>query len=306
MNLKQILVLTLLAAIWGASFMFARLSVHEFGALPLTALRSGIAALTLLPVLVFSDQWPTLARHWRHILVIGLISTALPFTFITLTTQLTSAGFASILNSLTPIFSALVAWLWLKEYLTIPAIAGIGLGFAGVLAMMTDTRTIESGFLLLPILTGLAATFLYGLTGNYSRRFLKGVPAIPIAAGCQLFAAIALLPGALLTWPDNPISGMGWISAGVLGVVCTALAFILYFHLLAEVGVARAVIVTYLVPVFAMLWGSIFLGEAVTLEMLLGALCILTGIGLTTGIIGRRRRALPRQEILGSGEARQP
>lgn len=289
MNLKQLLELTLLASIWGASFMFARLSVHEFGAVPLTALRSAIAALVLLPVLFLSGQWPALRAHWPHILVIGVISTALPFTLITLTTAYTSAGFASIMNSLTPIFSALVAWLWLQESLSLAAVAGIVLSFLGVVAMVGDSQSIGTDLVLLPVLTGLGATMLYGLTGNYSRRYLRGVSAIPISAGCQLFAAIALAPGAVLLWPDGGISTTGWFSAAVLGVVCTAFAFILYFHLLGQVGVARTVIVTYLVPVFAMLWGFIFLGERVTTEMLLGTLCILTGVGLTTGLVRRRR-----------------
>jgi len=287
---KQLLELTLLASIWGASFMFTRISVLEFGAVPLTALRSAIAALALLPVLLLSGQWPALRRHWPHILVIGLISTALPFTFITLTTQFTSAGFAAILNSLTPIFSALVAWLWLHESLNLAAVIGIVLSFLGVLAMVGDTRTIEADFLLLPFLTGLAATVLYGLTGNYSRRYLRGISAIPISAGCQFFAAIALAPAALLLWPEQAISRAAWGSAVMLGVLCTAFAFILYFHLLAQVGVARTVIVTYLVPVFAMFWGFLVLNETITLEMLLGTLCILSGIGLTTGLVGRRRR----------------
>lgn len=283
--------LCLLASIWGGSFMFTRLAVPAFGPVPLTALRSGIAALTLLPVLLLSGQWPALRRHWPHILVVGLISTALPFTFITITTQYTSAGFASILNSTTPIFSALVAWLWLEERLKAAGWLGIGLGFGGVLVMITDTQTIAADFLLLPILTGLAATSLYGLTGNYSRRFLTGVPPVAIAAGCQCFAALALVPGALLMWPPAPADFTAWSSAVVLGVLCTGIAYLIFFNLLAQVGVARTIVVTYLIPVFAMLWGSLFLDEAVTLKMLLGAAFILTGIGLTTGILDRRRRS---------------
>lgn len=274
--------------------MFTRLSVHEFGPIPLTAVRSAIAAATLLPVLFISGNWPVFQRCWPHLAVVGLISTALPFSCITITTLHTSAGFAAILNSLTPIFSAAIAWFWIKEYLNIPAIIGIGLGFAGVVIMVTDTQTITSDYVLLPIFTGIAAATFYGLTGNYSRRFLTGISPIAIAAGCQFFAALALFPVAFVLWPEAAITPAGWMSAVVLGIVCTGMAFLLYFHLLANVGVAKTVIVTYLIPVFAMLWGFLFLGEGVTGKMLGGAFFILTGITLTSGILRRRREILGR------------
>src|SRR5690606_10318112 len=127
---------------------------------------------------------------WAHLMVVGLISTALPFSLITISTQYTSAGFASILNSLTPVFSALVAWLWLKEYLTPAAIIGIALSFLGVMVMVLDRETIASNLLVLPVLAGLGATLFYGLTGNYSRRYIRDVPTLVIAAGCQFFSAL--------------------------------------------------------------------------------------------------------------------
>lgn len=271
-----------MAAIWGASFLFIRMAVPDFGPVPLSAMRSLVAALILMPLMLLKGLWPVFRRNWGHLLVIGLISTALPFSFLSISTQYTSAGFASILNALTPIFSALVAWLWLKEHLSIATVIGILLGFAGVLVMVFDRETISSSFVLLPILAGLAGTFLYGLTGNYSRRFAAGVPVLVIAAGSQLFSSLSLLPVAALLWPEAAIPAASWVYAFILGVLCTAIAHILYFGLLEQVGVARTVIVTYLIPVFAMFWGFMLLDEAVTVKMVAGALCILTGIGLTT------------------------
>lgn len=282
MNSRQLLQLFVLASIWGASFMFIRLAVPHFGAVPLSGTRSLIAALTLTPLMLMKGQWPAFRAAWKHLLVIGLISTALPFSFLSLSTQYTSAGFASILNALTPIFSALVAWLWLRESMTPAIVLGILLGFGGVLVMVFDRDTISASFALLPILAGLAGTFLYGLTGNYSRRYMTGVPVLTISAGSQIFSALLLLPVALAQWPAEPIPLASWLYTGVLGVLCTGVAYILYFGLLETVGVARTVIVTYLVPVFAMLWGFTILGESVTLKMLAGAACILCGIGLIT------------------------
>lgn len=282
MKPRSLLLLILLAAIWGSSFIFIRLSVDWFGAVPLTASRSFIAACALMPVMLLRGHWPMFRQYWPHLLVVGLISTALPFTFLSISTQYTSAGFASILNSLTPIFSAVIAWLWLQEKLTAAAITGIALSFIGLLVMVLDRQTLSTSFPLLPVLAGLGATFLYGLTGNYSRKFLAPVPPLVVSAGCQLFSTACMLPLAALQWPLEPIPLIGWLYASVLGIVCTGIAYIIYFHLLATVGVARTVVVTYLAPVFAMLWGFLFLDENVTLKMLAGAGCIMLGIGLTT------------------------
>ena len=290
MKLRYIIILIVLAAIWGSSFMFARISVDEFGAIPLSAARSAIAALTLYGIMVLSGKSGRFWRHWKQFCVLGLVSTALPFTFITLSTQFSTAGFASILNSLTPIMSATIAFFWLKESLTAPMVVGIGLSFAGVLVMITDTRSVATDVVLLPVLFGLLAAFFYGLTGNYSRRYMAGVPSIVLATGCQVFAAGFLLPPAIFLWPDAAISAGGWINAAILGLMCTGLAFILYFHLLENVGVARTVIVTYMIPVFGMLWGFLFLDETITVGMTGGAALILCGIALTTGLVTSLRR----------------
>ncbi len=293
LKLRHLIILVVLAAIWGSSFLFARLSVGEFGAIPLSAARSVIAAITLFAMMLFAGQWPQFKQCWKHFIVLGLISTALPFVFITISTDLSTAGFASILNSLTPIMSATVAWFWLKEYLPVSGVVGIGLSFVGVLVMVTDTQSLASESVLIPVIAGLAAAFFYGLTGNYSRKFMEGVPPLVLATGCQVFAALFTLPPALFLWPDDPISTAGWINAAVLGLMCTALAFILYFTLLENIGVARTVIVTYMIPVFGMLWGYLLLHETITPGMIGGAALILCGIALTTGLATRLLSSKP-------------
>lgn len=282
MTNKQLLMLCTLAAIWGSSFMFIRVAVPMFGTIPLSGMRSLIGAIALSPFLFGKGRLQLIKRYWAHLLFIGLISTALPFTFLTISTSYTSAGFASILNALTPICSALIGWAWIKEKPSIHAMLGIVLGFIGVGIMVFDKDTISSSFPVLPVLAGFAATFFYGLTGFYSRRYLSGVPSTLISSGCQISSALFLMPLAFWFWPDAAIPAQGWLLAAVLGILCTGIAFILYFHLLETVGVTRTVIVTYLIPVFAILWGTIFLDETVTINMLAGAALILTGIGLTT------------------------
>ena len=290
MKLRYFFILIVLGAIWGSPFLFARISVGEFGAIPLSAVRSSIGAAILLPMMLFSSGWQPFISNWKHLIVLGLISTALPFTFITLTTQFSTAGFASILNSFTSIMSALIAWVWLKEYLSMQAILGICLSFIGVVIMVVDTQSISSEYIVLPVLTGLGAAFFYGLTGNYSKKYADGLPPIVSAAGCQIFAALFLIPPAIFLWPENSISTGGWINALILGVLCTALAFILFFHLLEKIGVVRTMIVTYLIPLFGLFWGFLFLDEIITLNITAGALLILAGVALTTGIVTYFRR----------------
>lgn len=267
--------------------MFARISVTEFGAIPLNAVRSVIAALTLTPLMFIYGQWQAFRDHWPHFIVLGLISTALPFTLLTISTQFSTAGFASILNALTPILSAAIAWAWLKEHLSRAAVIGIGLSFVGVVFMISDTQSISAEFFLLPVLAGFGAALFYAITGNYARKFAAQVPPIAQSAGCQIFSAIFMVPPAFFLWPEQSISTQGWINAAVLGLMCTSLAFILYFYLLQHIGVAKTVIVTYLIPVFGMLWGYLFLDEVITLNMFTSAGLILTGVALTTGLIKR-------------------
>lgn len=296
----QLLLLCSLAAIWGASFIFIRVALPHFGPVALSGMRSLIGALALSPFLMGRGQLRYLRSHGGHLLVLGLISTALPFYCLTLSTQYTSAGFASILNALTPICSALIGFAWFHERLTPAALLGILLGFIGVSIMVLDRNTISSSYPLLPVLAGLTATFCYGLTGFYIRRFLQGLPSPVMSSCCQFAAGLLMLPLVLYYWPETSIPASSWLVAALLGVLCTGVAFIIYFHLLSTLGVARTVVVTYLVPVFALLWGALFLGEVASPKMLAGAALILTGIALTT------RKAKPAVHQDSSMPAQQP
>lgn len=294
MKSRHFIELVILGSLWGSSFLVTRISVDELGPVVLTMLRAFVASLALAPLMFAGGHWQSFRQNWGHILVIGIISTALPFICLSTATQYSTAGFASILNSLMPIFSAIIAWMWLKETLSMSAITGIVLGFLGVVVMLADTHSISSDFLLLPILAGMGASLFYALNGNYTRRFVQDVSPVALSAGCQFFACLCLLPPAWADWPDTPVSLQAWMCMVYLGVVCTGVAFILYFRLLRNVGVANTALVTYLVPVFAMLFGVVFLDETITWPMVAGAVCILTGIAMTTGLA---RRLLPARSI---------
>ncbi len=277
--------LLLLAAIWGGSFLMMRVAVPEFGPLPMIALRTGIAAMVLLPVIFYRRQWPLLLRNWQPLTVLGATNSALPFALFAFAIQNMSAGVASILNATAPMFAAIVAWRWLGERPTAARSIGLAVGFGGVLILVGGRSGFQFGSEALASALVLAATFSYGFAANYARVHAKQIDSLAVAAGSQLVATLMLLPLAFAALPTAMPGRMAWGAAILLGVVCTGLAYVLYFRLIARIGATRAIAVTFLIPAFGMLWGWIFLGEAVTPGMIGGALLILCGTALTAGLL---------------------
>ncbi|MBB5189919.1 drug/metabolite transporter (DMT)-like permease [Silvimonas terrae] len=275
--------LVVLAAIWGASFLFMRMGSSEFGPVPLIALRVGIAALVLLPVIFSATSRLHVRSHWKPLLVVGLTNSALPFCLFAYSTLYVNAGLDSILNATTPLWGALIAFVWLKVSLTRDQILGMVLGLAGVLVLVWDQLGAGQGTQTLAILAVLLATLSYGFAGHYSRRHLVGLPAPLTAWASQFFSVLVLLPGALYWWPQHAVSDSAWWAVIGLGVVCTGLAYVLYFRLIAHTGASYAMSVTFLIPVFGVAWGALFLHEQVGVQTTAGCLVILLGTALATG-----------------------
>jgi drug/metabolite transporter (DMT)-like permease len=299
MKSRDLTDLVLLAAIWGGSFLFMRIVAPAFGPVGMAFVRVAGAALVLLPLLVWRGEWPLLRRHWRAMVVLGLTNSALPFLCFGYAALTLPAGLAAIFNAATPLSTALIAWLWLGDRPTRWRSLGLALGFAGV-AGLAGYKSMQGGSLQAlridhhsapAIAACLAGTLLYGHAASYARRKLPGIPALVMASGTQLAAAVALALPAALTWPAVQPGPRDWALAGALAVLCSGVAYILYFRLIASVGPTRAVSVTFLVPVFASLWGALFLAETVTLAMLLGGGVIVTGTALVLGLLPRRRHA---------------
>ncbi|UAA39189.1 DMT family transporter [Paraneptunicella aestuarii] len=294
MHLKWLLELVLLAAIWGSSFMFMRLSVVELGAFPMTFTRTVIATLFLGTILYFTRRkdMQLIAKHWKLLVLIALSSTAVPFCLWSFVSYYLESGPMAVLNATTPLFGALIAFVWLKEKLESSAIIGLFLGFIGVCVLMIVP---QSGVSLetLPVLVGLMATTCYGIAANLTRAKAKGLPPMAVATGSQLFSSLVLAPFALYTWPEAMPSSTAVWSTVVLGIACTGFAFYMYFKMIAEQGITKTLSVTYLIPLFAILWGSLFLGEIIEFRTLLGGGFILLGVAFTTGYIrlGRKRLA---------------
>lgn len=292
MRPRDLAELVTLAALWGGSFLFMRFAAPAFGAPTLIFLRVGIAAVCLLPLLLGGSRPRQLGHNWWRIAVMGVFNSALPFVLIAWSTLSLTAGLASILNATAPVFTALVAAVWLGQRLVGWRLAGLAVGMVGVIVLAADKADFKPGGTGWAVIAMLVAAASYGFAANYTRHYLVEVPPHVNAAGSQLASAVALLPFAAATCPSTSPRPLVWGAAVALGVACTAVAYILYFRLIANVGAARAVTVTFLIPVFGVLWGALFLGEQVTGRMLGGACVILVGTALSTGVIAPRVGAL--------------
>lgn len=280
-----------LAALWGASFLFMRLGAAEFGPVALSAVRVAGAALVLLPLLRWRGQVGELRRHWRSIFVVGITNSALPFLCFSYAALSISAGLSSIFNASSPLFGAVIGWLWLKDRPAAARVAGLVIGFAGVLGLAWEKASFKAGGSGWAIVACLAAALMYGLSANYTKRRLQGVAPLAVAAGSQLAAALVLALPALWWWPEVMPSARAWIMVALLAVLCTGVAYLMYFRLIAHVGPANAIAVTFLIPAFAVLWGWLFLAEPLTASMALGCAVILLGTALATGVLKPPRLA---------------
>lgn len=276
--------LVCLAALWGASFLFMRVAAPDFGAVPLAALRVGGAALMLVPLWWMRAGTGDLRRHWPAIALVGVTNSALPFVAFSHAALFISAGLSSILNATSPMFGALIAMLWLREPGSASRVAGLVLGFAGVVALAWDRLGSSGPGVAIGIGLCLGASVLYGFSANFARRALGACQPLALAAGSQLSAALVLALPAAWAWPATRPPLRSWLAVAALAVLCTGLAYILYFRLIARVGPAKAIAVTFMVPAFAMLWAGLLLDEAVSAAMLAACAVILLGTGLATGM----------------------
>lgn len=279
--------MALLGATWGASFPLLRVAAPQFGPVPLIAVRLIVAATIALALWrVFGE----LRKHAGKLFFLGLINTAVPFSMFAVAALYIPAGLNSLLNATTPMFAAVLAWAWLGERLTVLRVVGIAIAFVGVGLILSDSMVIDTQHLIddrrvLGVLLGLVAAALYALAGCYVRRYMANLSPTVLSAGSISSAAMLMVPAAALFWPATMPSPGSWLAAFLLGAVCTALAYVLYFRLMAQVGAARASTVTFLIPVFGTLWGALFLGEQVTLRLAGYCLVVLVGTVLSTGLV---------------------
>ena len=289
----------LLSALWGASFLFMRLSLADFGPLPNAATRVAAASLFLLPLLFARGQAHLLVRHWRHVLLVGALNSGIPFALYSFALLSLSTGLSSILNATTPMFGALVAWAWLNDKPDGSRIVGLVIGFTGVALLASGKGSLQPGVSgmasMWAVLACLGACLCYGIAASFAKRFLGGIPPLVTATGSQIGATLALALPALWLAPTKMPGATAWLAVAGAAVLCTGLAYILYFRIIEQAGPARALAVPFVVPVFAVFYGGVFLDETITAWMVACGGIIVLGTALATGLIrlpiGRSRPA---------------
>lgn len=290
MPVASVIDFVVLAAIWGSSFLFMRLALLEFGFVATAAVRVGLAAAFLLPLMLAKGHGAVFRRHWWKVCLVGVFNSALPFLLFSFALLSITTGMSAILNATVPLFGALVAWWWLKDRPSGSRVLGLVIGFAGVAALAWDEASFKPDAVtgIAPawaVLACLVATICYAVAANATKRYLGGIPALVIATGSQLGASLLLALPALWFPPQRMPGAQAWIALAVLALLCTGVAYILYFRLIEQAGPSRALAVTFTVPVFALFYGALFLGEEVTSWMLLWGGVVLVGTALSTGLL---------------------
>lgn len=272
-----------LAAIWGSSFMFMRLLAPVLGPFWTADLRVGIAGLALCAyflVIRLDCEWK---RLWKEYLITGMINTGLPFILFSYAALHIPAAYSAIINATVPLWGAIFTAIWLNEKLTRSKLLGTGLGILGVAIATGVGSTSISAETGMALLACMGAAICYGLGGIYVKKYVKGAKPLAMAGASQLFAGLVLLPLAVAM----PVPGVPTLSTAglvlIFSLLCSAVAYVLYYRLMEDVGPTRTFTVTFLVPVFAMFWGVLLLGELIHLHMVVGASIVILGTMLVLG-----------------------
>jgi drug/metabolite transporter (DMT)-like permease len=286
MNTANLLRLILLAAIWGGSFLFMRISAPVLGPAVLIEFRVLFAALFLAVVGFVLKKRLDLRANWKHFFILGFFNSALPFLLFAFGARTLSASVLSVLNATAPMWGALVGAAWTRQAIGLRTALGLLLGTAGVALLVGFDHVSSKPGAGLAVAAALAAALSYGVASQYARS-AKSVEPFANAHGTMWTSSIMVLP----VLPFFPMSGAptpGIVAAVVaLGVLCSGIAYILYFRLIEEVGTTSALTVTFLNPVFGILWGALFLGETIGWYTIAGSAIVLVGTALVTGFVPR-------------------
>ncbi len=290
MSPGDVIKLILLSAIWGASFLFMRITAPELGPFLTTFARVAIAAVALAPFLLRVKHRNALSSHKCSLFILGVFNSALPFSLLCWASLHLEAGFTSLLNATTPICAAVIGLLWLHIPLSRLQVLGLAIGLSGITILTGNQLDFSKDGAGWPIVAVLCATCCYAYAGHYAKIRLPEVSPLAVSAGSLLASTLALLPFAILFSPAQALGTGTIFSLLALGLLCTASAFILFFDLLKRNGATAATTVTFVIPVFGILWGSLFLAEEITSRMTLGMVVALLGTAFVTKLIPRQRQ----------------
>ena len=282
MSLINIARLLLLAAIWGASFLFIRIAVPTLGPAFLMNGRVLFAAVFLLLVALVLKKRLLLVEHWRHYLQLGFINSALPFLLFAYAAGVLTASLLSVVNATAPIWGALIGILFYRQPMSVKVFCGLVLGVSGVAILVGFDPVLLQPGALLAVAAAASAACCYGIATHYTRR-AKSIEPFANAHGSMWGALCCLLPATVVFPVQQSLTPGVALAVLALGVLCTGVAYLLYFKLVQEVGATSTLTVTFLIPVFGVLWGWLFLQEQIGWHTLGGSLTVLTGTALVTG-----------------------
>jgi drug/metabolite transporter (DMT)-like permease len=292
MNQASLVRLLLLSMIWGSSFVFYKIAVLEMPVTLVAALRVMFGALFLALLFLVWKKKTQIAQRWKLIACIAVFATALPFTLVAYASQTVTASIMVIMNATAPIWAALVALVWNRSVPSPLALLGLGVGLAGVaLIVGLDTATLNTDGTGLGVAAALGAAACYGVATNMANHLGQDIDPMTNAFGCLLLGSVILLPFVPFNLPAIMPSASAWVSVLAVGVLCSGVAYLLYFRLVLDIGPTSALTVTFLTPVFGVLWGYLFLGEQVGLHTLMGGLMVIAGTGLAA-VYGLRKPEL--------------
>lgn len=296
MNTANLLRLILLAAIWGGSFLFMRIAAPVLGPAVLIELRVLFAALFLAGVGLVLKKRLHLRAHWKHYFILGFFNSALPFLLFAFAARTLSASVLSVLNATAPMWGALLGAVWSRQNVGLRSGAGLVLGTAGVALLVGFDHVAARPGAGIAVAAALLAAFSYSVASLYARS-AKSVEPFANAHGTMWTSALMVLPVLPLFPPAGGFTPGIAAAVLALGVLCSGIAYILYFRLIEEVGTTSALTVTFLNPVFGILWGALFLHETIGWYTLAGSAIVLVGTALVTGFVPRFGRAavLPAQ-----------
>lgn len=271
-----------LAALWGAAFLFFRVAAPSLGAILTAEVRVAVAAVVLALYAAFIGERLAFRRNARAYLIIGAVSSAAPFALFSFASMHVPAGLNAIMNGTSPLFGALVAALMLGDRLTLRRIVALLLGLAGIVVLAGDPSINTGPMTLWAIVAGVTAALCYAIAGVWAKLLAANISPLAMSVGTQTAATVLLAPLVPMFPAPGPITPIALAAAFALGVLCSGFGYLLYFSLIRNVGPVRTLLVTFLIPVFGVLWGALFLGERVSAQMVLGGLIVLLAIWLET------------------------
>lgn len=284
MNSRDFIILLALAAVWGASFLLMRVATPEFGAFALIAIRMGLGGACLLPVFLKKTARDCFAENWARLTFSGLLNTGIPFLLLAYATLKLNAGFTAVLNGAVPFVAASVAFFWFGTSLKRLQLLGMAIGMGGMVVLVWDGLSVGEDSNATSIVCALLACFFYGYGANFMKRYLSQIPPKVASAGSLLGGSLILIPLGIIFRPDQVPTPTAWLSVAILAIVCTGIAFVVFFDLLQRVGPTSAVSVTFMIPAFGVFWGWWLLDEQLSYQLLGGMLLTLSGTALVNRV----------------------